>query len=671
MKVDINLIGRIDKFVFEIKPGERALLLGPNGAGKSRLGAYIESESSTNIPSPAITPIQSSGNEDAINRLNFEIQGLRNTPLGKLRIDIKEHQDMPFHPFIPSSLTRKEILNMHFNGLLKNSQVEYRNNRFSGAIPPNDVNQIIGGIVKINGVEIDIEVMKVQSDSDESVEKLRDLKIALLEQNVFDLKQQNLGFSKVSNNMGDDVKFCHRVSGHRSLIFNRSISIEDPKTAERNLLGDMHDKNQRWHGKMTGGLQADFDKLLIALISDEAIVSIAYRQGKEIGTRPSTKLDQVINLWNELLPHRLLEANGMEVRIAVNGTHYGLEQASEGEKSIFYILGQCVIAPARSLIIVDEPDIHINKSILSRFFDAIEKMRSDCCFLYITHDIDFSSSRLDCKRYVVNEYQHPNTWDIDLITDSKEIPIEIVTKIAGSRKPIIFVEGDAKNSLDCIYKKVYPEFVVIPVGSCVNVIKYTSGLNDKVIKALYRIECHGIIDGDNQDRHRGNLHQLSVAILENIFLIPDISAHLYRIFHETWPGETEHAKQVIKWITDDQAWRSKNIRDLLFYKFQGLISTSPRNMEDLENWLESIDLSSLSDCVASESINWVKALEAATSGDVFPLLKIMRGKEPLKNLVKELGLRDIKVLGEKLQFQDDEPFLRALRTYLPKIELSS
>lgn len=429
--------------------------------------------------------------------MNIELQNIKNLSFEVLRNIIRNHQELPFHPFIPSSLARKEILNMYFDGLLQGSHIEYRNNILSGQIPPNDINQINGGTISINGVEINVEFMKVEAEFDESIEKFREQQISRIQQKIYNLNQQSLGFSQVLSHLKDDVEFCHRISGHRSLIFNRSISIDDPKNAERNLLGEVHNKDQRWHGKPTGGLQADFDKLLIALISDEVKISTTYRQSKSDAPPPTTKLDQVINLWNELLPHRLLEANGTEVRIAVNGSHYGLEQGSEGEKSIFYVLGQCVLAPPRSLVIVDEPDIHINKSILSRFFDAIEKMRDDCCFLYITHDIDFSSSRIDCKRYVVNGYEHPNAWDIDLITDSKEIPIEIVTRIAGSRKSIIFVEGDAKNSLDCIYKKIYSEFTVIPVGSCANVIKYTSGLNDQFISALHRIECHGIIDADN------------------------------------------------------------------------------------------------------------------------------------------------------------------------------
>jgi hypothetical protein len=270
------------------------LLLGPNGAGKSRLGAYIESEVSKNIPNPAITPAQSPSNEDAINKLNIEVQGVRDLSIEQLSNGIKAHQDLPFHPFIPNSLTRRQILDLHFNGSQQGSQVEYRNNRLQGSFPPNDINQIIGGSVIINGIEIDIEAMKVKSESDESVEKYKELKISLLEQNIFNLKQQNLGFSKVNNQREGDVEFCHRISGHRSLVFNRSISIEDPKTAERNLIGDVHDKNQRWHGKPTGGLQADFDKLLIALISDEAKISIAYRQGKILSPSPAQNLIKLL-----------------------------------------------------------------------------------------------------------------------------------------------------------------------------------------------------------------------------------------------------------------------------------------------------------------------------------------------------------------------------------------
>lgn len=365
----------------------------------------------------------------------------------------------------------------------------------------------------------------------------------------------------------------------------------------------------------------------------------------------------------------MLEANGTEVRIAVNGSYYGLDQASEGEKSIFYVLGQCVLAPPRSLIIVDEPDIHINKSILSRFFDAIEKLRIDCCFLYITHDIDFSISRVGCKRYVITEYEHPYAWDIKLITDSREIPIEIVTKIAGSRKPILFVEGDTQRSLDGIYKKIYPEFTIISVGSCANVIRYANSLNSNIITELHHIDCYGIIDSDNQDRAAGKLHQLNVAILENIFLLPEVSSHLYRMFHKTWPGDDEYVKQVVKWIINDQTWRFKNIRDLMSHEFMGLISVSPRDPIDIKNWLSKIDTQSLANCVDTEDMVWTKAIEAADSGDLYPILKVMRGKGPIKKLVEELGLRDIKALVEKLHFQEDQAFLQTLRSHLPKIDV--
>ena len=107
------------------------------------------------------------------------------------------------------------------------------------------------------------------------------------------------------------------------------------------------------------------------------------------------------------------------------------------------------------------------------------------------------------------------------------------------------------------------------------------------------------------------------------------------------------------------------------HEFMGLISASPRDPIEIKKWLSEIDTQSLADCVDTEDMVWTKALEAAVFGDVYPILKIMRGKGPLSKLVEELGLRDIKVLVEKLHFQEDQAFLLALRSHLPKIDLGN
>jgi hypothetical protein len=467
----------------------------------------------------------------------------------------------------------------------------------------------------------------------------------------------------------NDLKFCHRISGHRSLIFNRSISIEDTEVAQKNLVGDIASINNKWNGKPTGGLQADFDKVLIALISDEVNSSLVFKQGDEQQTKPATKLDLVVKLWNELLPTRKIKVSGTSVIITSLDSEYKLDQCSEGEKSIFYILGQCVNAPNNSLIIIDEPEIHINKSILPTLFDKIESIRNDCAFLYITHDIDFSKSRSNSDCYIIKNYTHPNKWEARKSNSPENIPNDVIARIAGSRKPILFCEGD-ENSLDNFYKKVYPNFTVIPVKSCRDVINITTSLNNNEITGFHNLSCNGVIDGDNQDRDTESVKQIKTGLLENIFLIPDIAKILYRILHEEWPGDQDYVDLVLSWSKQNTEWRRKNIVDISRNAIESIISNPPHDKSQFIKWVDSIDLSAVKKSIESENSLWEECLEKANSGDVLPLLKIHRGKGLVTHLARQLKIKGKNELFKKLTQSDDADLINSLRKHLPQFSVS-
>ena len=296
--------------------------------------------------------------------------------------------------------------------------------------------------------------------------------------------------------------------------------------------------------------------MLIALISEEVNASLTFKQSSDSAAKPVTKLDDVIKFWNGILPARKITTVGREIKITAQEGSYTLDQCSEGEKSIFYILGQCIIAPEKSLIIIDEPEIHINKSILAYLFDKIEAIRSDCAFIYITHDIDFSRSRVGSRCYIVKNYTHPSKWAISLVSLDTDIPIEIITRISGSRKPILFCEGK-DTSIDNLYKKIYPEFTIIPVGSCKDVINLTNSLNKITISNFHYHDCYGIIDGDNQYRATDKIKQIKVGQIENLFLLPEIAEILFKIFVEEWPGQEKYSEQIAAWAESNTEWRKK------------------------------------------------------------------------------------------------------------------
>ena len=72
---------------------------------------------------------------------------------------------------------------------------------------------------------------------------------------------------------------------------------------------------------------------------------------------------------------------------------YNAAEMSDGERVIFYLIGECLAAPDDAVIVIDEPEMHLHKSIQSDLWDAIEAERPDCLFVYLTHDVDFAASR--------------------------------------------------------------------------------------------------------------------------------------------------------------------------------------------------------------------------------------------------------------------------------------
>ena len=70
------------------------------------------------------------------------------------------------------------------------------------------------------------------------------------------------------------------------------------------------------------------------------------------------------------------------------------------------------------------------------------------------------------QKWVIKDYDPTPLWTIEKVPEETGFDDELVTLILGSRRPILFVEGD-HGSLDmAIYRRCYPEWTVIPRGSC-------------------------------------------------------------------------------------------------------------------------------------------------------------------------------------------------------------
>ncbi len=290
-----------------------------------------------------------------------------------------------------------------------------------------------------------------------------------------------------------------------------------------------------------GDASSEFDRLLFLLLHDEFVDMLAYKakllSGEKTGM-PATKLDDVARRWEEVFPqNRILRFGGKILFTSENDDKpYSSLMLSNGEKTVLYYIGAVLYAMPGAVIFVDAPETFLHHSIMQALWNVIEEMRPDCTFIYNTHDIEFASSRIDNVCIWVRSYDAFNqAWDYEIVSNST-FPDGIYYDILGSRKPVLFVEGDDLHSIDSkLYPLIFTEYTVKPLGSCNKVIEVTRSFND--MQAFHHLDSHGIVDRDRRsDKEVEYLRDKKifvpdVAEIENILMLEGVVRAVARHFH--------------------------------------------------------------------------------------------------------------------------------------------
>lgn len=246
-------------------------------------------------------------------------------------------------------------------------------------------------------------------------------------------------------------------------------------------------------------------------------------------------LDDVIEIWNQLIEHRTLFCNDSnQLKIKYGSIIYDAHQMSDGERVIIYLAGRVLFAPKDSIIITDEPELHLHKSIANKLWDLLENKRSDCRFIYFTHDLDFATSR-NCQKGWIKNFHYPNSWSIELIQENI-IPEELLLKLVGSRKPILFCEGKVNSPDKQIYEVLFPNYTIQEVDSCKNVINYTKAFNS--IPGV-STKAYGIIDKDFRNSaqiskfEQEGIFTYGVSEIENLLISEEFLSEYCKVKSET------------------------------------------------------------------------------------------------------------------------------------------
>lgn len=117
---------------------------------------------------------------------------------------------------------------------------------------------------------------------------------------------------------------------------------------------------------------------------------------------PEMVMDKLTRIWGSVFPHRDIDFT--DGKVSASFTHGGTpikykgKDMSDGERVALYLMCQALGVPANKTIIIDEPELHLHRSIMNRLWSAIEQERKDCLFIYITHDTQFAANHQQSQK---------------------------------------------------------------------------------------------------------------------------------------------------------------------------------------------------------------------------------------------------------------------------------
>ncbi len=274
-------------------------------------------------------------------------------------------------------------------------------------------------------------------------------------------------------------------------------------------------------------------------------ITAAFDAGDMAAATEAAKVEAPIAVINELL----LQSN-IPVRISVRqnervmaskdgGPEYSAAQLSDGERNALLIAGNVLTAPPGTLLIIDEPERHLHRSIISPLLSQLFERRSDCGFVISTHDHDLPlevpGARTLLLRSCNFDGRNVQGWEADELP--AENPIDDILKrdLLGARRKILFVEG-TESSLDKpLYSLIFPMVSVIPKGSCRDVEQAVVG--SRAGEGFHWLRAFGIADGDGYA-----LDQITAKRERGVYALPFYSVEAI-YFHP----------RIIEWIATRQA----------------------------------------------------------------------------------------------------------------------
>ena len=394
--------------------------------------------------------------------------------------------------------------------------------------------------------------------------------------------------------------------------------------------------------------------------------------GKQHPKSPETVVDKLKNVWNSIYPQRRLEVEDSKFFAefdSANGVQrYSANQMSDGERAVLYLAAQVLCVPHGKTLIVDEPEVHLHKSIMNTLWRNLESLRTDCLFIYITHDTQFASMHTASDKYWIRSYDGTN-WDIEKIQNTG-LPEQLKLEILGNRKDVLFVEGDEGSFDVALYSGIYPDYYIIPCGSCSQVISRTKAFRNS--KELHHCKVFGIIDRDYRSEHeiesyqQDDIYTLGVAEVENLF----ITSEVLSAFATHMRNDEAIIKNIQSYVIDKRFKEQieKQICQSIVAELKYKLNTMDIANKNEEKIKESVlKIPQLLDYDTVKEKKEQKFREALDKADYTEVLKLFNEKGIAKTIGHFFGLQNEEYCPTivRLVQHGDAAFVEAIKKYMP------
>jgi ABC-type cobalamin/Fe3+-siderophores transport system ATPase subunit len=388
------------------------------------------------------------------------------------------------------------------------------------------------------------------------------LNIPLIEGNVlFVLGANGVGKSTLMHNLFTQNKnHAKRILAHRQTWFTDN-AMNMTASQKRSVENEIRATDSQLHSRWKDDYSYQRTSLSIFdLINSENIrarnIASAVDKDNIALAKEYSRNQAPIQAINELLaisniPVTLILGKDEQLFASKNDSEiYSIAELSDGERNALLIGADVLTTFPNSLVILDEPERHLHRSIISPLLATLFRKRNDCVFVVSTHDvhlpIDYSESSVLLVRSC--QWQHKNVkfWDADLIESGSEISQSVKEDILGSKRKLLFVEGVSTSLDKLIYQLIYPNVSVIPQGSCVQVERAVDGI--KETESVHWIEAYGLIDSDDRTEE-----QIQTLLEKGIAAVPfySVEALYYHL-------------EVVKKVASRVSELTGNDRDALF-----------------------------------------------------------------------------------------------------------